>query len=186
MEALYSLGVTPLTEVMLTKEHIPVLLDGRLVGRCLAADASRAVAGLRDIKAVSPPASGSGSGTASSPPPTRRVPEFLEASLVLPRTNGLWPGIFLFTTPGRMMRPVMQLHTGRCEWIGTLEQIHMDIAVTAKEVDPRHHTHMELSPMNMLSVVAQVCYGSIHVSPYWYMCAHTGIYAVCSDMLHSC
>ena len=74
MEALYSLGVTPLTDVMLTKEHIPVLLDGRLVGRCLAADASRAVAGLRDIKAVSPPASGSGSGAASSPPPTRRVP----------------------------------------------------------------------------------------------------------------
>ena len=34
-------------------------------------------------------------------------------------------------------------------------QIHMDIAVMPKEVDPRHHTHMELSPMNMLSVVAQ-------------------------------
>ena len=44
-------------------------------------------------------------------------------SLVAPRTNGLWAGLFLFSTPGRMMRPVMQLHSGRHEWIGTFEQV---------------------------------------------------------------
>lgn len=53
---------------------------------------------------------------------------------VPPRTNGLWPGVFLFSTPSRMMRPVKQLKTGNTEYIGTLEQIHMDIAVKPKEV----------------------------------------------------
>jgi DNA-directed RNA polymerase I subunit RPA2 len=133
IEALYSVGVAPISaagvQVVLSKEHLPVLLDGRLVGRCHVTDAPRAVAAMRDIKAQ---ASG------------HRLPEFLELSLVMPRTNGLWPGVFAFTTPGRMMRPVMQLHSGKHEFIGTFEQIHMDIAVMPHEVDPRHHTHMEL------------------------------------------
>ena len=38
-------------------------------------------------------------------------------------------------------------------------QIHLNVAVMAKEVDPVLHSHMELSPMNMLSVVASVCLG---------------------------
>jgi DNA-directed RNA polymerase I subunit RPA2 len=152
VDALYSVGVSPVgasgVQVVLSKDHLPVLLDGRLVGRCHASDAKRVVAAMRDIKASAWAAS-------SAAPASRRVPEFLELSLVPPRTNGLWAGVFVFTTPGRMMRPVMQLHSGRHEWIGTFEQIHMDIAVMPKEVDPRQHTHMELSPMNMLSVVAQ-------------------------------
>lgn len=35
----------------------------------------------------------------------------------------LYPGLFIFTTPCRMVRPVRNLFYGRNEWIGTLEQV---------------------------------------------------------------
>ena len=54
IDTLYSVGVSPVSAagvpVVLSKDHLPVLLDGRLVGRCHAADAPRAVAAMRDIK----------------------------------------------------------------------------------------------------------------------------------------
>lgn len=118
---------------------LPVMLDGRVVARIAVNLAAGLVAQLRALKAQR----------------ARGLPEMLEIAHVPPRTNGLWPALFLFTTGARMMRPVRQLASGRHEWIGTFEQIHMDVAVCPKEVDPRVHTHLELSEMNMLSVVAQ-------------------------------
>lgn len=35
----------------------------------------------------------------------------------------LYPGLFIFTSPCRMVRPVRNLSYGRNEWIGTLEQV---------------------------------------------------------------
>ena len=111
MEALYAVGVMPNVDVVLSRDHLPVMLDGRLVGRCVAAEALRAVQALRDIKA----SGGGGGGGAGG----RRLPEFLEISWVPPRANGLWPGLFLFTSPGRMMRPVMQVGAIACVgWCG--------------------------------------------------------------------
>eukprot|EP00960_Hanusia_phi_P052352 761408-Hanusia_phi.AAC.1 len=142
-EAVVSLGASPVAAggvpVVMGRDALPIMLDGRMIGRVRAQEAVALVGKLRLLKAEG----------------LRGIPEFLEIAHVPPRTNGLWPGLFLFTTPARMMRPVRQLGSGLHEWIGTFEQIHMEVAVMPKEVRPRQHTHMELSPMNMLSVVAQ-------------------------------
>jgi len=44
--------------------------------------------------------------------------------VLIPMTGkpSLYPGLFIFTTPCRMVRPVKNLLYGRKEWIGTLEQ----------------------------------------------------------------
>ena len=53
----------------------------------------------------------------------------------VPRTPvaSQYPGIFLFTTPARMVRPVQNLAQGKAEMLGTFEQVYMDIAITPSE-----------------------------------------------------
>lgn len=54
----------------------------------------------------------------------KRFPARAEVVLI-PMTGkpSLYPGLFIFTTPCRMVRPVRNLFYGRNEWIGTLEQV---------------------------------------------------------------
>lgn len=66
----------------------------------------------------------------------------------------LYPGLFLFTTPCRLVRPVQNVELGREELIGTMEQIFMNIAIFEDEVTPGVTTHQELFPHSLLSVVA--------------------------------
>lgn len=44
-----------------------------------------------------------------------------------------YPGLFLFTNAARMMRPVINLATQKIEYIGTFEQIYMEICVIPEE-----------------------------------------------------
>ena len=85
-----------------------------------------------------------------------QIPKTLEIGLVLPSAGGPFPGLFLFTTAERMMRPVRHLATGKIELIGSFEQVFMDIAVRPEEVIPEVSTHIEIDPINMLSVVANL------------------------------
>lgn len=64
-------------------------------------------------------------------------------------------GVYIFTGPSRMVRPVRSLQTGRDEWIGTMEQPYFDIAVRAEEATPQTQ-YVELSRTQMLSVVASL------------------------------
>lgn len=59
--------------------------------------------------------------------PETLVPPDLEVALVSYERGGPFPGLFLFTGPARMIRPVMQLPSGSSELIGTLEQINLHI-----------------------------------------------------------
>lgn len=54
----------------------------------------------------------------------QKIPPWTEIVLV-PRTGkaSLYPGLFLFTTPCRMVRPVQNLAHGKQELIGTFEQV---------------------------------------------------------------
>lgn len=54
----------------------------------------------------------------------KRFPARAEVVLI-PMTGkpSLYPGLFIFTNPCRMVRPVRNLSYGRNEWIGTLEQV---------------------------------------------------------------
>jgi hypothetical protein len=104
--------------------------------------------------------SSDGGGAAGDAPATRLV--------------GLYPGLFLSTAAARLVRPVIQLDTGLVELISPLEQPYMDIACTPEDVTdilhadheahaaagaaPHAHallyTHIELSPLSMLSEAA--------------------------------
>ena len=44
-----------------------------------------------------------------------------------------YPGLYIFTTPARMMRPVLNLGLNLVEMIGTFEQVYMDICVRPEE-----------------------------------------------------
>ncbi|EIE18403.1 beta and beta-prime subunits of DNA dependent RNA-polymerase, partial [Coccomyxa subellipsoidea C-169] len=56
------------------------------------------------------------------------VPADLEVALVPYEAGGPYPGLYLFSGPARMIRPVLQLPGGCPELIGTLEQINMHIS----------------------------------------------------------
>lgn len=81
-------------------------------------------------------------------------------ALISPRPGGASPGLFLFTHPSRMVRPVRQLSADApLELIGALEQAYMAIRC------PDGHqggsadlaaTHEELKPTAFLSVVASL------------------------------
>jgi DNA-directed RNA polymerase I subunit RPA2 len=64
-------------------------------------------------------------------------------------------GVFFFSSMARMMRPVLNLDGGGfVEYIGTLEQLYMDIACLDADVIANITTHREIAPTNMLSEVA--------------------------------
>lgn len=63
-----------------------------------------------------------------------QVPKTLEIVLVpFSSTKGQHPGLFLFTGPARMMRPVMNLVAKKVELIGTFEQVYLDICISRQE-----------------------------------------------------
>lgn len=58
----------------------------------------------------------------------------MEIALVPKKTvPAQYPGLYLFTSPARMMRPIMNLAAKNIEYIGTFEQIYLDICVTPEE-----------------------------------------------------
>uniref|UniRef100_A0A8C3WA75 DNA-directed RNA polymerase n=1 Tax=Catagonus wagneri TaxID=51154 RepID=A0A8C3WA75_9CETA len=85
----------------------------------------------------------------------KRIPPWMEVVLI-PATGkpSLYPGLYLFTTPCRLVRPVQNLELGREELIGTMEQIFMNVAIFEDEVVAGVSTHQELFPHSLLSVIA--------------------------------
>uniref|UniRef100_A0A8D8Q5L7 DNA-directed RNA polymerase n=1 Tax=Cacopsylla melanoneura TaxID=428564 RepID=A0A8D8Q5L7_9HEMI len=119
---LISLGMLPLTPVVqsIPEQALDVMLDGKIVGYILDQIATTLVPKLRLIKI------------------SGKVPKSLEIVYVKKQKKGvgLYPALYLFTGPGRMLRPVMNLAAGDVEWIGTFEQVYLDICITMKEAYP--------------------------------------------------
>uniref|UniRef100_A0A8C8SUU6 DNA-directed RNA polymerase subunit beta n=1 Tax=Pelusios castaneus TaxID=367368 RepID=A0A8C8SUU6_9SAUR len=138
---LCSLGVTPVdgTPSQPYAECYPVTLDGSLVGWVEKDLAPQIAETLRRFKVLQ----------------EKKIPAWAEIVLI-PMTGkpSLYPGLFIFTTPCRMVRPVRNLALGKEELIGTLEQVFMNIAVLEGEIELGVTTHQELFPHSMLSVVA--------------------------------
>ncbi|KAF7252713.1 DNA-directed RNA polymerase I subunit RPA2 [Varanus komodoensis] len=138
---LCSLGVTPVDAVPSQpySECYPVMLDGSPVGWIERQLAPGLVETLRHFKTMQ----------------ENKIPVWTEVVLI-PMTGkpSLYPGLFIFTTPCRMMRPVQNLALGKEEWIGTMEQVFMNIAISKDEIEPGLTTHQELFPHSILSVVA--------------------------------
>ncbi len=128
---------------------IPVCIDGRVIGAVQPAAADRLVQNLRFLKATG----GNGSWD------TYIDPTMEIAYIPIPlntehRRISAYSGIFLFTSPGRMIRSVINLHTRTLEWIGPMEQPYLEIACLNEDIQENLTTHIELDPTQMFSHVA--------------------------------
>ncbi|CAN9500061.1 unnamed protein product [Ophioblennius macclurei] len=150
---LCSLGVTPVdgSPSYPFADCYPVVLDGAVVG-WVEADLAPSVAdSLRTFKVRR----------------ENKIPSWTEIVLV-PKTGkaSLYPGVFLFTTPCRMVRPVQNLTLGKQELIGTFEQLYLNVGIFEGEIEAGVTTHQELFPHSMLSVVANfIPYSDHNQSP---------------------
>jgi DNA-directed RNA polymerase I subunit RPA2 len=88
--------------------------------------------------------------------------------------GNLFPGLMIFTGPCRFSRPVICLSDNQEEWIGPMEQRHMSIAASEKDINrmneegivpeqfPIEYTHKETSVTSFLSIIASLTPFSNH------------------------
>ena len=87
-----------------------------------------------------------------------RIPNVTEIALVPLKDpsspSGQFPGLYLFTGPARMVRPVINQKLNAIELIGTFEQVYLDICVSAEEDEEKVATHQEIRQTAFLSNLA--------------------------------
>uniref|UniRef100_A0AC35G0Z6 DNA-directed RNA polymerase subunit beta n=1 Tax=Panagrolaimus sp. PS1159 TaxID=55785 RepID=A0AC35G0Z6_9BILA len=137
------LGVIPhsLTELAAIKNMYHVYIDGKFVGYIERARAPAVVQHLRKIKITS-------SDT--------RLPSTAEITLIRHSTDPQnvltqYPGLYIFTNPGRFIRPVKNLLFDTIEMIGTFEQVYLSIVIDPTEAEPGVTMHQELHPSALFS-----------------------------------
>ena len=102
----------------------------------------------------------------------------------------LFPAVLLFTAFARMVRPVHHNASGATEWVGSFEQVFMEIACQDQDVRP-DTTHQELAPTQMLSLAASLTpFSDYNQSPRnMYQCQMmkqtAGLVHVCTSMTRS-
>lgn len=84
------------------------------------------------------------------------IPLDLEVGYVPPSNKGQYPGLYLFGGHARMVRPVKYLPLEKTDFVGPFEQVYMNIAVTPEEITNNVHSHVEFSPTNILSILANL------------------------------
>ena len=126
-----------------SSEAVCVLLDGQVVGTATAKMATKIADQLRVLKAKG----------------VESVPAVLEIGYIPPTPGGQFPGLYLFTTPARMMLPVRNLATNTTELIGSFEQVYMDIAVDPSEVHEgvSYHGNTLVIDVDLWCVCVCVC-----------------------------
>ncbi|XP_005098273.1 DNA-directed RNA polymerase I subunit RPA2 [Aplysia californica] len=118
-----------------------VLLDGRIMGYINAWSADTFISTLRVLKVK-------GRG---------EVPFTLEICLVThSEVASQYPGVYLFSSVARMVRPVLNVNANAVEMIGSFEQVYLDVAVNQDEAYDGVTTHQELSEQHMLSILANM------------------------------
>jgi DNA-directed RNA polymerase I subunit RPA2 len=152
---LASFGMLPVSRIPPPANALPVLLDGRIIGHVPSVLTQAVAQQLRLAKTLQ--------NTLPHP-----VFDRLEIAVFSQSTaaGSPAPGIFLFSSAGRMQRPVMSVAAARQEWIGPFEQINMGISVTPEAFDPQLHSHVEICPTNMMSAIASFTpYSDMNQSP---------------------
>ncbi|KAK6637732.1 hypothetical protein RUM44_008154 [Polyplax serrata] len=135
-EVLFSLGVLPLGT------HIPnyydVLLNGRVIGIVPSGSVLDVAKHLRLLKVEG-----------------IQIPNTTEIIHVPKKEFSCqYPGLFLFTGPCRLVRPVINLNLNKTELVGTFEQVYLDICLKLDEAYDGLTTHQELSQTSFLSNLA--------------------------------
>lgn len=119
------------------KDTIPVLLDGKWIGNVLTIKAEKFCKNLRHLRA------------------NEKIAKYIEITHFPKRENSLFPLIGIYSHKFRFMRPVKNLEAKKVEYIGSSEQLFMNISC----IDEDYHkdvTHQEIHPKNILSYVANL------------------------------
>uniref|UniRef100_A0A2N9GSZ2 DNA-directed RNA polymerase n=1 Tax=Fagus sylvatica TaxID=28930 RepID=A0A2N9GSZ2_FAGSY len=136
-------------------EVLSVLLDGRVVGSIPSSEVEKVVGHLRRLKVSA----------------TSMITDDLEVGYVPLSLGGAYPGLYLFTSPARFVRPVRNIsipseESQNIELIGPFEQVFMEIRCPDGGDGGRRNafpaTHEEIHPTGMLSVVANLTPWSDH------------------------
>ncbi|EAU84409.2 DNA-directed RNA polymerase I polypeptide 2 [Coprinopsis cinerea okayama7 len=122
------------------RKNLCVQLDGRVIGWARPVVAAQLATNLRIWKTEG----------------KYEVPLDLEIGFVPESHGGQYPGLFLFSTKARFMRPVKYLANGKDDQIGSFEQVYMNIACTPEEIEEGVSTHVEHDPTNFLSILANM------------------------------
>uniref|UniRef100_A0A224XGY9 DNA-directed RNA polymerase subunit beta n=1 Tax=Panstrongylus lignarius TaxID=156445 RepID=A0A224XGY9_9HEMI len=140
-EILTSLGMQPIDGIgmVAASKCYTTMLDGKIIGRVPQNIAGRVVDKLRIYKIRG-----------------EKAPKTLEIAFIKHTEGGQFPGIYLFTGPARMMRPVINLAAKQVELIGTLEQVQLDICIKPEENYKGITTHQEISKTSFLSNLASL------------------------------
>ncbi|RMZ84638.1 hypothetical protein DV737_g1210, partial [Chaetothyriales sp. CBS 132003] len=138
-KTLAGLGLSSSAQTKLA-ESLCVQLDGRIIGYCTASRAKDIAQLLRHWKVNG----------------EHGIPVEMEIGHVPTSNGGLYPGLYLFTQPSRMIRPVMYIPTKRLDYVGPFEQQYMNIACVEDDIIPNLTSHIEYSPTNILSILANM------------------------------
>ncbi|KAG8391300.1 hypothetical protein BUALT_Bualt01G0173600 [Buddleja alternifolia] len=158
LKVLVGIGMTPSLPKLVQAgppEVLPVLLDGRVVGSIPSNIVEKAVSHLRRLKVSAISA----------------IPEDLEVGYIPLSMGGAYPGLYMFTSASRFVRPVRNItlpaeESNNIEFIGPFEQVYMEISCPdggdggRKDVFPA--THEEIHPTGILSVVGNLTPWSDH------------------------
>ncbi|KAI1611636.1 DNA-directed RNA polymerase I subunit RPA2 [Exophiala viscosa] len=138
-KAVIQLGLSPVP-AMDIEDSLSVQLDGRILGYCHAKRARDISQLLRHWKV---------NGEHS-------IPTELEIGFVPTSNGGLYPGLYLFTDPSRMLRPVRYIAADKNDFVGPFEQQYMNIACVEVDIIPNLTTHIEHKPTNIFSILANM------------------------------
>ncbi|KAK6107321.1 RNA polymerase Rpb2 domain 6 family protein [Brugia pahangi] len=123
----------------------PVLVDGKFVGYISQSEASHIERQLRFLKVSD----------------DVRLPSCAEIILVQKSIDPInilvqYPGLYIFTEPARLIRPVRYLPSNRIEFIGTFEQVYLSICIDPEEAEPNVTMHQEIHPSCLFSFAANL------------------------------
>jgi len=110
------------------------------------------------------------------------VPQDMEIVCISKSWKHLFPGLYLFLAPSRLVRPVRCLRTGKVEYIGPIEQLFLNVAAlgverhlagialtdginSGEEIPeqlPVEYSHEELRPTEIFSLLASLTPFSNH------------------------
>ncbi|KAH7827721.1 putative DNA-directed RNA polymerase I subunit RPA2 [Monocercomonoides exilis] len=122
-----------------TQHLAPCVVDGRVVGFAKSSMLETMAQQLRDMKIKDP----------------QKFSAALEVAVAPPTHLFSFPMLSVFSTPSRMMRPVVDRNSGKKIFIGSLEQT--SISISCVGADERPDTfYKEQHPSSMLSVVASL------------------------------
>lgn len=158
LSVLIGIGMTPALPKLVQAgppEVLSVILDGRVVGSIPSSEVETAVNHLRRLKVSA----------------ISVIPDDLEVGYIPLSMGGAYPGLYLFTSPSRFVRPVRNISIPSeeghdIELIGPFEQVYMEIRCPDGSNGGRRNifpaTHEEIHPTGMLSVVASLTPWSDH------------------------